>query len=109
MPHYDFEDVATGEAVELFFSMSDAPRVGEVVRRDGRRLRRVWSVNNPVLARREVSFKAWSLDPWTPGFDRYDTDGQPLVSGKRELRRGLDGARRAGVDLAYGDGGTAVD
>jgi hypothetical protein len=107
MPHYDFED-EQGEQHELWYSMADAPRVGEVIEHGGKKLTRVWSHPRAVV-RRDIEFKGWSLDPWTPGFDRYDTDGQPLISGRRELQRGIDGARRAGIDLAYGDGWSGTD
>ena len=31
MPDYPFEDVKTGEVIDLFFSMADAPSIGDVV------------------------------------------------------------------------------
>ena len=33
---YEFQDVETGEVVELSFAMKDAPCIGEVIEQDGK-------------------------------------------------------------------------
>lgn len=41
MPTYVFQDQETGAVVEMAMPLSNAPRYGQVIRRDGRRLKRV--------------------------------------------------------------------
>lgn len=109
MPMYDFVDVESGEAEELFFPVDERPAVGETVRNGGRTLRRVMSAAVQVAVQRDIHFTAWSLEPNTPGFARYNAQGQPLVSSKQEIREALRINRDLGTDLAYGDGLSAVE
>ena len=34
-------------------------------------------------------FKVWSQEPWCPGFKHYDTDGQPLVTSKKQINEAV--------------------
>lgn len=109
MPHYDFEDTKTGEAVELWFEMSKAPRIGEKIRHEGRRLRRV--VSSPqARVEGEYRFKCWQVSgEEAKGAKNYDTDGCPVFSSKREIQDFLRAKHEAGVTSAeYGDGWGSV-
>lgn len=43
-------------------------------------------------------FKVWSQEPYAPGFDHYDTDGQPIITAKKQIHEAC-----AKGDLRYGD------
>ena len=40
---YQFQDVDTGEPVELSYSMSEVPSIGEIVEKNGKKFKRVFS------------------------------------------------------------------
>ncbi len=44
-------------------------------------------------------FKVWSQEPNAPGFEHYDTDGQPIITSKKQIAEAC-----AKGDLMYGDG-----
>jgi len=107
MPTYDFEDVKTGESVELVMAMSDAPRWGDVITHEGRELRRV--VNPPPQSRveRDINFKCWQVSGEEARGARYydPEDGCPVFTSKKEVREFL---RAQGGNAEYGDGWTAI-
>ncbi len=83
---YAYEDVKTGEVVELNKSMRDFDSLGTIIQHEGRQLRRILSnpaVNIPVADERRSRL---SLEKGTPGFEHYDNRGFPVAS-NAELRR----------------------
>ena len=106
MPHYDFEDEKTGERVELFFMMSEAPAWGEVIEHEGRKLKRIVTPVEHASVDREVYFKCWRVSgDEAKGARHYDpADGCPVFTSKQEVR---DFLRVQGG--TYGDGRTKIE
>jgi hypothetical protein len=98
MPEYEFEDVETGEAVDLFFHMREAPEIGSVVTVAGQRLRRVPSREKIQAHVERTEFKCYSQPPWTPGADHYDEMGHPCFDKKRDA---IEFGKKNG--LTYGE------
>lgn len=108
MPTYDFEDVKTGEPVELVMQMSEAPKWGEVIKHGKRRLRRVVNPPPEGHAQRDIYFKCWQVSgpEYGRGARYYDPeDGCPVFTSKREVK---DFLRAQGGNAEYGDGWTAI-
>ena len=111
MPHYDFETDA-GKPVELYFSMSAAPRVGEVIEQDGVRLTRVLSVTRKTdLVQREISgVVCHQAAAWAPGAKHYVRDksspdyGQPVMTSRKDIAHFL----RSNPGATYGDGMSSI-
>ena len=53
---YVFQDVESGETLDLDFPLGKAPKIGKVIKRDGRRLRRIASC---YLAVAQISRGVW--------------------------------------------------
>ncbi len=107
MPHYDFETDA-GKPVELYFSMSAAPRVGEVIHEDGVRLTRVLSVTcgTDLVQKSIEGVVCHQAAEWAPGAKHYVMDrsspdyGQPVMTSRRDIAHFL----RSNPGATYGDG-----
>ena len=85
MPMYEFEDLATGESVELFFEMQAVPSIGDEITHDGRRLRRVFSRSVTATAKEFTPFRAVSQAHFHPDAPRHDKDGVPVFHSQREV------------------------
>lgn len=94
MPEYPFECVERpGEHRLEFFSMSEAPKIGDVIERDGL----LW-VRVPAIPQSHTLTKTWrhaglTSNAWHPWVgqaegwhDRYDPTGRPQFQTKREAR-----------------------
>lgn len=86
MPTYDFIDEETGEGAEVFFAIADRPKLGQVIRHEGRRLKRVMVCPNlnPIrnfefvsraLPKENLKNPAWPCDEL----------GRPRFKNKREV------------------------
>lgn len=89
MQLYVFEDVKTGEIVEELLDLEDAPRIGETMRLNGRRLRRLPTVPQ-ALVEPDYRHIAWQLRANEPGAPRYGKkgtpeEGQPIFHSKKEI------------------------
>lgn len=93
MPLYSFKDLDTGEPIELFYQMGQAPGLGEKIRHKGRHLQRL--VEAPMgRVKPEKRFKAYSqphkdrhgnLPPGAIEAPHYDSDGVPVFTSKKEV------------------------
>lgn len=92
MPVYDFQDPLTGELFELYFTVNDAPSIGESVEHKGQRL--VRCVTSPMTK------KPSTQEPFR------------LVSEAAPLRHDIERAIRAGDEVvhapAYDEQGRAL-
>ena len=108
MPLYEFEDVETGEPVEEFFHMDDAPSIGVVISLDGRKLRRLVSRQQKPRTR-SWEFVAWSLPENVQGVTSWADDGMggkvPAFSSRKEVQRFVDANEGR---YTYGDGSSKV-
>ncbi len=88
MPLYDFTDVATGEPVELVFSMSDEdlPGFGEVIERDGRLLRREFSRMGGVSMGPTFPFTVHSQSKNAKGIRHRDSAGAAVMTSVEDVR-----------------------
>lgn len=84
MPEYSFQDVKTGEVVDLYMPASEAVEIGKVIRRGGRRLRRLAAYGAP-MAEPDWAHVDFQHRRWTPGAPRYDEKGRPVLLNKREI------------------------
>lgn len=85
---YPFEDIETGERVELHFLMHEAPSIGECIKHEGRVLRRLCA--NFVPAGKGRGFKAhksMSLPRGVelPGVKKYGKNGEPIIEKKQQI------------------------
>lgn len=89
MPIYEFRDEESGETIEIYLHVGEAPRFGDTIDADGRTLRRIPSV--PARA----TVKTWhvvahSQPEWAQGAEGYTQTGTPLFSSKKAVQRYLD-------------------
>lgn len=90
MPMYDMVDVATGDVVELFFTMADAPKVGERRTIDSKTYERVIDpsslqlTTDPVSGRFPVASR--SLPLRMPGFE-HDKRGRTVLRNQADKDR----------------------
>lgn len=90
MTLYPFEDLETGQSVDLDFAMDDAPRIGDVIEHKGRIYRRL-----PTLFHREPEWDCRHVchqltsDKRDPEngyeFPHYDKDGKGAFTTRREI------------------------
>lgn len=86
MPLYDFEDVDTGEAAEVFYMIADRPDLGAVIQHEGRKLRRV--LIPPHLAPvRDFEFVSNALPRENVRNPKWpcDAKGRPRFRGKKDV------------------------
>lgn len=74
---YEFEDVKTGEGVEEFLDPSEAPRIGDIVRIRGRRLRRVASLPQTMIEPDFTHTTHQFSDADCARYGPRDRDGKP--------------------------------
>lgn len=91
MPCYCFVDEATGEPVEHYLPMAEAPRIGDVVEIEGRRLRRLVSpLQYDTENLERWRFESISAPPWAPGAPSYNPEsGAPRFSSRAQVREFL--------------------
>lgn len=83
MPIYEFEEVDTGERVELLMSVDDAVEPGAVVTIDGRRVRRLVVDFEGYVDNGGISTAVPKWDPLAP---RHDKQGVPQFANKAEAK-----------------------
>jgi len=81
---YDFE-TPTGEVVEHFFSMANAPKIGEVVEIDGVRCTRLMSDCQTSVRADIQPFVSRTLPPNDPRAPRHDKKGRAMFANQREV------------------------
>lgn len=96
---YPFEDVETGERVELSMPMADAPSIGAVIEhpdRPGRRLRRVLA-DHVVGVRGFKPFRSYALPRHLPGV-KHDAKGRAIFENRKQFveRMAQDDLRKDG-------------
>jgi hypothetical protein len=84
MPLYDFEDLTTGERVEMPFPMRDAPSIGAVIDHEGRQLKRLASPHVAMADKGFTPFISEQMAENTPGFKKTP-DGRCIVESKKQL------------------------
>ena len=102
MPEYPFMDVETGDPVDEFFPIADAPEIGSVVEVEGRKLKRLVSrMSKPKIT--NYAFKGYSLpreDPKNPKWP-CDATGVPLFESRAQVK---EYAARSEKQAIYDDG-----
>lgn len=87
---YSYEDVKTGEVVEINKSMHDFDHLGTVILHEGRTLRRILTpnpaINIPVSDERRVRH---TLPKGMPGFENYSERGFPIASNAELKKMGM--------------------
>ncbi len=93
MALYQFRDEKTGEDVELDFPMDKAPEIGSIIRRGGRKLKRLVSRMSQPKVMGDV-FRNFQVDPNSPAgrdCDGKDDRGHPYWTSRK---RANEWARR---------------
>jgi hypothetical protein len=83
MPEYEFFD-EDGNHETVFFPMSQAPAIGELVEHEGRVLRRVASMPGVNMGFRP--FASYSLPKNDPNAREFDSAGRPCFNTERSVR-----------------------
>lgn len=89
---YCFVDESTGETVDLKFPCGKAPRIGKVIRRNGRRLRRIFS---GYLAVAQIAKSVWGWPFRSESLPRgccpesQDAKGRPIIKSQAHEREVL--------------------
>ena len=83
MPTYSFR-APTGKIVELFYTMDEAPSIGQTVDVVGMKLVRIADLVH-VDARQDKHFTASTLPKWDPNAPRHSADGKPQFASQREV------------------------
>lgn len=102
MPDYDFEDVETRQVVELTMLASEAVPIGEVIERDGRRLRRLPSCSHGMVEP-EWAHKCFTMSDaealkYAP---RVDENGFGVFRNKQEILNAQARMAADGKTLTY--------
>lgn len=109
MPEYPFQDIVTGELVDLKFDMAKVPPIGSTIEHAGRTLRRL--VANVRVSGTDTTreferypYVSHSLPRWTRPKNEpvgrrteFDNHGRPLIRSKRheaEFAARMDMARQ---------------
>jgi len=89
MPLYVFQDLESGETIELPFAMKTAPRIGEDYLHNGRMYRRIVAPSQVsagvARATHGYPYASRSLPPGTPGA-KHDAKGRPIITSRRHER-----------------------
>jgi len=83
MPTYSF-DTEGGKRVELFYTMDESPRIGEVIEVAGAKLTRVLD-NVQIDCRKEIRFTSNGLPRNHPDAPAVNHQGKPVFSSKKQL------------------------
>ena len=86
MPEYPYEDVETGETVDLFRTMAEADSIGAVIEHEGRKLRRLASQGVGTIDAGFHPFTSISQARHDPDAPRHDAQGRPQFQSKREVQ-----------------------
>lgn len=85
MPMYPFTCDETGETIDIFAEMREAPPIGATIEREGRTFRRIPTLPmEPVIP--EYRFKSVQVEPWHPAAPYHDEEGQACFTKKEEVR-----------------------
>lgn len=82
---YPFE-ADDGEQIELYYSMNDAPKIGEVVDVNGKPFKRVFS-NLPVVHDYKWEpYASRQLPRWHKGHKKFNKKGMPVFETRQQER-----------------------
>lgn len=84
MPSYTFRS-KTGEVLERFFHMDDAPAIGSILRVGGKRYTRVPD-RHEAAAKRNIHFESISLPRGWAYAKKHGPTGKPQFDSMREVR-----------------------
>lgn len=99
---YPFEDVATGEYVEIAYPIGKAPGIGKTAKRRGRVLRRLMS-RPQVMVERDVRVVSHALPRWHPAAPDHDDYGRARFASRAEIREFCRADNRFVYDADCGD------
>lgn len=99
---YEFEDVETGRVVELSMSMHDAVKIGAVIERDGRKLRRLPSMVAASVAP-NLHFTSHQLPKNWKHAKQHNPDGTCRFGSHAEVREAMARAKDNGEQVTYGE------
>lgn len=104
MPVYEFVEEGTGQPVEAFLPMAEAPEFGQVIELDGRKLRRVVSLPQPPCI--DKGFVSRQPAKWHPDAPAHDEKGHAVFANRQQAREFCkknngDGLASASFDVDY--------
>jgi hypothetical protein len=86
VPIYQFRDEQSGEIVDRYYAMADAPEVGSVTDEDGNRLCRIVSEQAGIVHEyRHVSHSLPRVDPNDPYWPHFDEKNRPVFTSKKQV------------------------
>ena len=85
---YQFQDVETGEPVDVDMPMADSVEIGAVIRRAGRKLKRLPpQLSEPTVeGDRFINYQVAIGSDQASGADYYDKKGRPMFKSARRAR-----------------------
>lgn len=89
---YEFQEVAGTRVVERFYSMAQAPDIGEIVLIEGMPFRRI--ISSPQVDVKVFDHVAINLPKWCKGAPHYTDNGCPAFQSQREVQ---EFAKREGM------------
>ncbi len=104
MSFYTFEDVETGKETELEFRMAEAPRIGAVVERVGRRFRRLPERYQQANVKYDDVFWNYQVSRGTAdaaGADFYNAKGVPGFKSRKSAREWANRRTGKGMDTDF--------
>jgi len=89
MPFYEYIDEGSGERVELVQGFDESVECGVVIEHEGRRLRRVLSVDFQLAVKPDLRVTGYAIGNDHPSIDACDlprdADNNPLFDGQRAI------------------------
>lgn len=86
--NYEYQDIQTGEVVEIIKSASKCDPLGKVITHNSRKVRRILS-SNPVIGVMDEQRVRHNLPKWLPGAPAYNKKGYPIISNAEGRNMGL--------------------
>ncbi|MFB3431992.1 MAG: hypothetical protein ABL309_13830 [Phycisphaerales bacterium] len=102
MPLYSFVNQTTGETEERFYSMTEAPKIGEVIiGENGHLLERVVDVPRTNIRRSIECLHSESLPLNDPDAPRTDKQGRAVFTSRREIDEFVARKQGKGEKVSY--------
>ena len=100
---YPFENLKTGEIVDMFLTMDETPKIGATITYQSEEWVRLPSPCqvSAAVARicHKFPYKSHSSCKNAPGASGYDKNGVAIISSQRNLREFVAANRNDGMDL----------
>jgi hypothetical protein len=101
MPAYDYLCDETGEMLEVIKPMTEAPKIGHRLRRNGKTFRRIPPGKVVANVAPEYSFESPQVALYHPDAPYHNAEGEACFRTKNEVREFCAKTQGDGVDLGW--------